>query len=301
MSRRPMHVLRALVVIGVVAAIAGAASPAGHAKGISYHSLNKIQKRLISGSLAMSLTGATPTSQASDTETCGNGDDGGDEPDEAPSCPPDSYSPAPVPAVARREAGTTRPRATTAAPRTAGTTSRSTRTASTSPTLISQGRGQAQNEDVDRGRPEQFEAHRREPERLPPRRRQLRGRVLARRRQELERLHDPDRRSPAASGHSRASTGRRAATPRSPGTRGATPTSAASCSTAARGISPNPDQSSAFFVFRSTGTTAPRGTSRAATRRRSSTRAARAACSRTRQLHGGRRQRRAARSGTGST
>jgi hypothetical protein len=92
-----MHVLRALVVIGVVAAIAGAATPAGHAKGISYHSLNKIQKRLISGSLAMSLTGATSTSQASDTETCGNGDSGGDEPDEAPSCPPDSYSPAPGP------------------------------------------------------------------------------------------------------------------------------------------------------------------------------------------------------------
>jgi hypothetical protein len=92
-----MHVLRALVVIGVVAAIAGAASSAGHAKGISYHSLNKIQKRLISGSLAMSLTGATSTSQASDTETCGNGDSGGDEPDEAPSCPPDSYSPAPGP------------------------------------------------------------------------------------------------------------------------------------------------------------------------------------------------------------
>ena len=97
MSRRPMHVLRALVVIGVVAAIAGAATPAGHAKGISYHSLNKIQKRLISGSLAMSLTGATSTSQASDTETCGNGDNGGEEPDEAPSCPPDSYSPAPGP------------------------------------------------------------------------------------------------------------------------------------------------------------------------------------------------------------
>lgn len=97
MSKRALQVLRAVVVIGAVAAIAGAASPAGHAKGISYHSLNKIQKRLISGGLAMSLVGATPTSQASDTETCGNGDNGGDEPDEAPSCPPDSFSPAPGP------------------------------------------------------------------------------------------------------------------------------------------------------------------------------------------------------------
>jgi hypothetical protein len=97
MSKRSKLVLRAVVLIGVVAAIAGAASPAGHAKGISYHSLNKIQKRLISGSLAMSLVGATPTAQSSDTETCGNGDNSGDEPDEAPSCPPDSYSPAPGP------------------------------------------------------------------------------------------------------------------------------------------------------------------------------------------------------------
>jgi hypothetical protein len=97
MSRRSLQALRVVVVIGVVAAIAGAASPAGHAKGISYHSLNKIQKRLISGGLAMSLVGATPTAQASEDETCGSGENGGDEPDEAPSCPPDSYSPAPGP------------------------------------------------------------------------------------------------------------------------------------------------------------------------------------------------------------
>ncbi len=103
MSKRSLQVLRAVVVIGVVAAIAGAATP-GHAKGISYQSLNKIQKRLISGELAMSLTGATPksrgatpTSKASAAETCGNEDPNGDEPDEAPSCPPDSYTPAPGP------------------------------------------------------------------------------------------------------------------------------------------------------------------------------------------------------------
>jgi hypothetical protein len=95
MSKRTRLALCALVVIGVVAAIAGAAAPSGQAKGISYHSLNKIQKRLISGSLAMSLTGAT--AQSSSTADCGNGDNGGDELDEAPSCPPDSYSPAPGP------------------------------------------------------------------------------------------------------------------------------------------------------------------------------------------------------------
>jgi hypothetical protein len=44
----------------------------------------------------MSLVGA-PASEASNTATCGNGAGGGDEPDEAPSCPPDSYSPAPGP------------------------------------------------------------------------------------------------------------------------------------------------------------------------------------------------------------
>jgi hypothetical protein len=96
MRRGTLRALRAVLVIGVIAAIAGAASPSGHAKGISYHSLNKIQKRLISGGLAMSLTGPTGQSQAAQSETeCGSGDNGGDEPDEAPSCPPDSYTPAP--------------------------------------------------------------------------------------------------------------------------------------------------------------------------------------------------------------
>jgi hypothetical protein len=95
MRKRSLWVLRVMVVIGVIAAIAGAATPAGNAKGISYHSLNKIQKRLISGSLAMSLVGTPSTAKSADEEACGNGDSGGDEPDEAPSCPPDSYTPAP--------------------------------------------------------------------------------------------------------------------------------------------------------------------------------------------------------------
>jgi hypothetical protein len=98
MGRRFVQAARVVLVIGVMAAIAGAASPAGQAKGISYHSLNKIQKRLISGSLAMSLVGAPSGKAAVQAEAaCGNGAGGGDEPDEAPSCPPDSYSPAPGP------------------------------------------------------------------------------------------------------------------------------------------------------------------------------------------------------------
>ena len=62
--------------------------------------------------------------------------------------------------------------------------------------------------------------------------------------------------SPAGtrSAASRASTGRPAATRRWRGTRRATPTCPARCSTAGRRVSHNPDQSSAFYVFRSTGT-----------------------------------------------
>ena len=62
-------------------------------------------------------------------------------------------------------------------------------------------------------------------------------------------LHPRRRRSAA----SRASTGRPAATPRWPGTRRATRTCRARCSCAATAVSNNPDQSSAFYVFRSTG------------------------------------------------
>ena len=54
--------------------------------------------------------------------------------------------------------------------------------------------------------------------------------------------------------HRPRSTGRPAATPPSPGTPGATPTCPARCSTAAAARRPNPDQSSAFYVYRSTGT-----------------------------------------------
>ena len=91
MSKRSLQALRAVVVVGAVASIAGAASPAGNARGISYSSLNPIQKRLVSGALAMSLG-----PEASPAATCGTGQSGGDEPDEADNaCPPSSFAPAP--------------------------------------------------------------------------------------------------------------------------------------------------------------------------------------------------------------
>ena len=129
MSKRFLSAVRVVLVIGAVAAIAGAASPAGHAKGISYHSLNKIQKRLISGSLAMSLVGATPAAKSAETATCGNGENGGDEPDEAPSVSARQLLARSGPGGGGGQARTTRLPATTAARRTAVTTSRSTRSA----------------------------------------------------------------------------------------------------------------------------------------------------------------------------
>ena len=75
-----------------------------------------------------------------------------------------------------------------------------------------------------------------------------------RRREELERHHALRWVSRAAGPFDAApcSTGRVVATPRSRGTRRATPICRARCSTAAQPTTPNPDQSSAFFVFRST-------------------------------------------------
>lgn len=91
MSKRSLQALRAVLVVGAVAGIAGAASPAGNARGISYSRLSPIQKRLVSGALAMSLG-----PEASPAATCGTGQSGGDEPDEADNaCPPSSFAPAP--------------------------------------------------------------------------------------------------------------------------------------------------------------------------------------------------------------
>jgi hypothetical protein len=147
MSKRSLQALRVAIVIGVVAVIAGAATPAVHAKGISYHSLNKIQKRLISGGLAMSLVGATPRAQSSDTATCGNGDSGGDEPDEAPSCPPDSYTPAPGPGGGATGGGNYSPSGNNGCAENRGNNVKVNQECLTVSDPDLQGRGQAQNEE----------------------------------------------------------------------------------------------------------------------------------------------------------
>ena len=76
--------------------IAGAASPASHARGISYSSLNPIQKRLVSGALAQSLgpvNSSPSTARAAATSGCVNPTGGGDESDEADNeCAPDNYA-----------------------------------------------------------------------------------------------------------------------------------------------------------------------------------------------------------------
>ncbi len=107
----------------------------------------------------------------------------------------------------------------------------------------------------DRDQPDEPEPDGREPERLPPRAtatatartRTNGGRNWSDTTIPMSFTYGTDR------GARRASTGRRAATRPSRGTRRATRTSAARCSTAASGVTSNPDQSSAFYVFRSTG------------------------------------------------
>jgi hypothetical protein len=82
--------------------LAGAASPSGHARGISYSSLNPIQKKLVSGALAQALAPSSvggsksaPTARAATTSGCVNPTGtGGDQADEADNeCAPDSYGP----------------------------------------------------------------------------------------------------------------------------------------------------------------------------------------------------------------
>jgi hypothetical protein len=149
MSKRSLHAVRAVLVIVVIAVIAGAASPAGQAKGISYHSLNKIQKRLISGSLAMSLVGA-PTSRAAlraNAVECGNPNAGGDEPDEAPSCPPDNYTPAPGAGGGSTGGANYSPSGTNGCAENRGNNVKVNQECLTVSDPDLQGRGQAQNEE----------------------------------------------------------------------------------------------------------------------------------------------------------
>ncbi len=254
MSKRTFQTVRAVLVIAVIAAIAGAASPAGQAKGISYSSLNQIQKRLISGSLAMSLVGA-PTSLAAlaNAAECGNGNSGGDEPDEAPSCPPDSYSPAAGAGGGSTGGGNYTPSGSGRCSENHGNNVKVNQECLTVSDPNLQGRGQAQNETSIAVDPKNAESRRREPERLPPRRRRLLRRLLTRtaartgttRPSPTSFTYGDVVRAPILAG-GRGYVGRL-------GLEEATRTSAASCSTAAPVVSQNPDQSSAFVVLRSTG------------------------------------------------
>jgi len=72
------------VAIALVA-VSGAVSPAGHAGSFNYGHMNKIQKRLASSSFTAALAPAS--------SPCVNPTDGGEEGDEADNeCPPDSYA-----------------------------------------------------------------------------------------------------------------------------------------------------------------------------------------------------------------
>ena len=94
--RRLLILASALAVSVAVVIVAGAAAPPGHARGISYASLNPVQKAHVSGALAATLgssnVAATPTASA--TSACGTIDPGeeGDEGDDA--CPPSNFAPA---------------------------------------------------------------------------------------------------------------------------------------------------------------------------------------------------------------
>jgi hypothetical protein len=93
----------ALAVLALsLALIAGAAVQPQRASGISYSTLNYIQKKLVSGALAQTLaptsTSSGPHAAATNGSACVNPTGGGDESDEADNdCPPDSLTPAPGP------------------------------------------------------------------------------------------------------------------------------------------------------------------------------------------------------------
>jgi hypothetical protein len=101
MKKRSLQALFIGLAIAIAVTIAGAASPSGHARGISYNSLLPIQKKLVSGALQMGLTFNAASGKAAvhaaTTASCGT-QDGGDEGDEADdACPPDSFAPTPGP------------------------------------------------------------------------------------------------------------------------------------------------------------------------------------------------------------
>ena len=101
--KRPLILTSALSVSVLVVLLVGAAVPSGHARGISYASLNPVQRAHVSGALAAALgsshAGAKPAAKiaehaAAAAPACSTMDPGeeGDEGDDA--CPPGNLAPA---------------------------------------------------------------------------------------------------------------------------------------------------------------------------------------------------------------
>src|SRR4051794_662681 len=80
----------------LVVVLVGAAAPTGNARGISYSSLNPVQRAHVSGALAAALGSSNVGAKAAAAPTvaCGTIDPGeeGDEGDDA--CPPTNFAPA---------------------------------------------------------------------------------------------------------------------------------------------------------------------------------------------------------------
>jgi len=95
--KRQIFLLTALAVSALVVILVGAAAPSGNARGISYSSLNPVQKAHVSGALAAALGSSSVTAKAAATSAataaCGTADPGeeGDEGDDA--CPPGNFVP----------------------------------------------------------------------------------------------------------------------------------------------------------------------------------------------------------------
>jgi len=97
--KRSLILAAALGVSVVIVVLVGAAAPSGHARGVSYESLSPVQKAHVSGALAAALgssnAGAKPAGKAATPapacNTMGPGEEG-DEGDDA--CPPGNFAPA---------------------------------------------------------------------------------------------------------------------------------------------------------------------------------------------------------------
>jgi hypothetical protein len=92
--KRALTLVLALGVSAFVAIVVGAAAPSGSARGISYASLNPVQKAHVSGALAAALGSRGVAAKAVLAPGCSSIDPGeeGDEGDDA--CPPANFAPA---------------------------------------------------------------------------------------------------------------------------------------------------------------------------------------------------------------